>query len=101
MGAPWSGRCVRCRLRHVAHVAWATLACLLTGAFVTAFLAAFFRILAAGLAGAFFSALRAEGVEAALGRADGFDFAADLTAAFLDFATALAMDSNYPKRGED
>jgi hypothetical protein len=24
-----------------------------------------------------------------------------LTAAFLDFATALAMDSNYPKRGED
>jgi len=34
-----------------------------------------------------------------LGRADGFDFAADFTAAFaavlLDFATALAMDSNY------
>jgi hypothetical protein len=53
------------------------------------------------LAGAFFSALRAEGAAAALGRADGFDFAADFTAAFLDFATALAMDSNYPKRGED
>jgi hypothetical protein len=53
------------------------------------------------LAGAFFSALRAAGAAAALGRADGFDFATDFTAAFLDFATALAMDSNYPKRGED
>jgi hypothetical protein len=49
------------------------------------------------LAGAFFSALRAAGA-AALGRADGFDFATDFTAAFLDFATALAMDSNYLKR---
>jgi hypothetical protein len=51
------------------------------------------------LAGAFFNALRAEG--AALGRADDFDFAADFAAAFLDFATALAMDSNYPKKGEE
>jgi hypothetical protein len=55
--------------------------------------------LATGLAGAFFSALRAEGAAAAaLGRADDFDFATDFTAAFLDFATALAMDSNYLKR---
>ena len=60
---------------------------------------AFFAALATGLAGAFFSALRAEG--AALGRADDFDFAADFPAAFLDFATALAMDSNYPKKGEE
>jgi hypothetical protein len=59
--------------------------------------------LATGLAGGFFSALRAErAAAAALGRADGFDFATDFTAAFatvfLDFATALAMDSNYLKR---
>jgi hypothetical protein len=49
-------------------------------------------------AGAFFSALRAAGAAAAF-LADGFDFAADFAAAFLDFATALAMDSNYPKKG--
>jgi hypothetical protein len=55
--------------------------------------------LSTGLAGAFFNALRAEGAAAAaLGLADGFDFAADFAAAFLDFATALAMDSNYPKK---
>jgi hypothetical protein len=64
-----------------------------------AFFGAFFETLATGLAGAFFNALRAEG--AALGRADDFDFAADFAAAFLDFATALAMDSNYPKKGEE
>jgi hypothetical protein len=64
-----------------------------------AFFGAFFKTLATGLAGAFFNALRAEG--AALGRADDFDFAADFAAAFLDFATALAMDSNYPKKGEE
>jgi hypothetical protein len=62
--------------------------------------------LATGFATAFFSALRAEGAAAtALGRADDFDFAADFTAAFaaafLDFATALAMDSNYPKKGRN
>jgi hypothetical protein len=50
------------------------------------------------LATGFFSALRA--AEGAAGfRAEDFDFAADLTAAFLDFATALAMDSNYSKKG--
>jgi hypothetical protein len=53
----------------------------------------------AGLATGFFSALRAAGGAAGF-RAEGFDFAADLTAAFLDFATALAMDSDYPKKGE-
>jgi hypothetical protein len=61
-------------------------------------LAACLTGLAAGLAGAFFSALRADACGAALDRADVFDFAADLPAAFLDFATALAMDSNYPKK---
>jgi hypothetical protein len=54
--------------------------------------------LAAGLAGAFFNALRAGACGAALERTDVFDFAADFPAAFLDFATALAMDSNYPKK---
>jgi hypothetical protein len=49
------------------------------------------------LAGALFSVLRAAGAAAAF-RAEDFDFAADFTAAFLDFATALAMDSNYPKK---
>jgi hypothetical protein len=51
------------------------------------------------LAAAFFNGLRADGRAAALDRADDFDFAADFTAARLDFATALAMDSNYPKKG--
>jgi hypothetical protein len=61
------------------------------------FTAAFFTVaFAAGLAEAFFSALRADAGGGALARADGFDFAT----VFLDFATALAMDSNYPKMGE-
>jgi hypothetical protein len=72
---------------------------LLAGAFLAAFFATLFETLATGLAGAFFSALRAE--ETALDRADDFDFAADFSAAFLDFATALAMDSNYPKKGRN
>jgi hypothetical protein len=48
-----------------------------------------------GFAGAFVSGLRAEAAGAALPRADGFDFAA----VFLDFATALAMADDNPKRG--
>src|SRR3977135_3249955 len=49
----------------------------------------------AGLAGLFFSALRAEAGGAAFARAgwDGFDFAA----IFLDLATALAMTDNNPR----
>src|SRR5271168_1614108 len=51
----------------------------------------------AGLAGPFFSALRAPADGAALVRAgvDDFDFAA----VFLFFATALAMIANNPQRG--
>jgi hypothetical protein len=49
--------------------------------------------------------LRAVAGGGALARADGFDFAtvfaAGFSAIFLDFATALAMASNYPKGGED
>jgi hypothetical protein len=60
---------------------------------------AFLAGLASGFAGAFFNAFRAAGAAAAF-RTEGFDFAADFAAAFLDFATALAMDSNYPKKGE-
>src|SRR5471030_3077895 len=53
----------------------------------------------AGLAGLFFSALRALAGGAGLARAgtDGFDFAA----AFLVFATALAMTYNQSARGEE
>jgi hypothetical protein len=66
------------------------------------FAAAFFTTaLAAGLAGAFFNALRADGGGAALARTDGFDFATVFAAVFLDFATAFAMDSNYPRMGDD
>ena len=54
---------------------------------------------AAGLAGLFFSALRAAGAAFRTG-ADGFDFAAIFIAVFLDFATALAMADYNPKRGE-
>src|ERR1700726_2052851 len=52
----------------------------------------------AGLAGLFFSALRARAGGAAFARAgvDGFDFAA----VFLVFATALAMTANHPREGE-
>src|ERR1700730_2917700 len=52
----------------------------------------------AGLAGLFFSALRAEAGGAAFARAgtDGFDFAA----IFFVFATALAMTANHPREGE-
>jgi hypothetical protein len=71
----------------------ASLAGFVTAAFFTAILAAGF---AAVLAGAFVNGLRAESGGGALARADGFDFAT----VFLDFATALAMDSNYPKMGE-
>jgi hypothetical protein len=57
------------------------------------------------LPGAVFNALRAVAGGGALARADGFDFAtvfaAGFSAIFLDFATALAMASNYPKGGED
>jgi CBS-domain-containing membrane protein len=60
--------------------------------------------LATGLPGAAFNALRAVAGGGALARADGFDFAtvfaAVFSAIFLDFATALAMASNYPKKGE-
>src|SRR5258705_13386343 len=49
---------------------------------------------AAGLAGIFFSALRAAGAALRTG-ADGFDFAA----IFLDFATALAMAYRQSERG--
>jgi hypothetical protein len=59
--------------------------------------AAFLTGLATGFAGAFFNAFRAAGAAAAF-RAEGFDFAADFVAAFLDFATALAMDSSYLKK---
>src|SRR5712692_5368242 len=45
---------------------------------------------AAGLTGAFASALRAAGAAFRAG-ADGFEFAAIFIAVFLDFATALAM----------
>ena len=53
------------------------------------------RPFGAGLAGLFFSALRAEAGGAGLARAatDGFDFAA----IFLVFATALAMTANNPR----
>src|SRR5665213_746965 len=52
----------------------------------------------AGLAGLFFSALRAVAGGAALARtgADGFDFAA----VFLAFATALAMTYTHSARGD-
>ena len=57
--------------------------------------------LGAGLAMLFFSALRAEAAGAAFrAGADGFDFAAIFSAIFLDFATALAMAYNNPKRGK-
>jgi hypothetical protein len=59
-------------------------------------LAAGFAAFAAGVAAAFFRALRADGGGTALARTDGFDFAT----VFLDFATALAMDSNYLDSGE-
>src|SRR5436305_2541970 len=55
-----------------------------------------------GLAGIFFSALRAAGA-AFRTEADGFDFAAIFiavfTAVFLDFATALAMAYRQSERG--
>jgi hypothetical protein len=45
--------------------------------------------------------LRAAACGAALrAGADGFDFAAVFSAVFLDFATALAMSHNDPKRGK-
>jgi hypothetical protein len=53
----------------------------------------------AGLAGLFFKALRAGGAAFRAG-ADDFDFAAIFSATFLDFATALAMAYNNPKRGK-
>jgi hypothetical protein len=53
--------------------------------------------LAAALGTGLVSALRAEAAGAAFrAGADGFDFAA----IFLDFATALAMAYNNPKRGK-
>jgi hypothetical protein len=68
---------------------------LLTTALTAGFLAVFLSAFATGLAGLFCNALRAEAGGAAL---DGFDFAA----IFLDFATALAMADNNPKKeGED
>src|ERR1700687_3760272 len=53
----------------------------------------------AGLAGVFFSALRALAGGAAFARAgvDDFDFAA----IFLVFVTALAMTANNPREGEE
>jgi hypothetical protein len=54
--------------------------------------AAFLTTFTTGLAATFFKALRAGVVAAAF---DGFDFAT----VFLDFATALAMADNNPKRG--
>ena len=44
-------------------------------------------------------AAEAEATVAALARADGFDFATVFSRFFLDFATALAMADNNPKRG--
>ncbi|MDI4232009.1 hypothetical protein AAFX91_32265 [Bradyrhizobium sp. 31Argb] len=44
----------------------------------------------------FFSAFRAAGAALRAG-ADGFDFAALFSAAFLDLATALAMAFNNPE----
>jgi hypothetical protein len=66
---------------------------------VTALGASFGAALAAGLAGAVFSAFRAGGTEAAFPRTgtDGFDFAA----VFFDLATALAMTLNQSARGEE
>src|SRR3954468_2816442 len=51
-----------------------------------------------GLAGLFFSALRAAGAAFRTG-ADDFDFAAIFIAVFLDFATALAMAYRQSERG--
>ncbi|WP_312017429.1 hypothetical protein [Bradyrhizobium sp. AUGA SZCCT0431] len=51
-------------------------------------------------AGAFVSVLRAEAAGAALPGADDFDFATIFRRFFLDFATALAMADDNPKREE-
>ncbi|WP_349631233.1 hypothetical protein [Bradyrhizobium sp. AUGA SZCCT0222] len=91
-------------------------AVLLAGLF-GAFAAALSAVLATGLAigfvtalgagfatafatGAFVSVLRAEAAGAALPGADDFDFATIFTRFFLDFATALAMADDNPKREE-
>src|SRR6266702_1390788 len=66
---------------------------------VDALAATFGAALTTGLAGVFFSALRAVATGAAFPRtgADGFDF----TAVFFDLATALAMTLNQSARGEE
>src|SRR3954453_23614949 len=53
---------------------------------------------ATGLVGLFFSAFRAAGAAFRAG-VEGFDFAAIFIAAFLDFATALAMAYIQSERG--
>src|SRR5882724_12456677 len=80
--------------------AFLTATCFGAGALdVTALGASFGAALAAGLAGAVFSAFRVGGIEAAfpLTGTDGFDFAA----VFFDLATALAMTLNQSARGEE
>src|SRR3990170_1275714 len=79
----------------------ASVAALLATTLLAALLAALAVVLAvvlgAGLAGLFFSALRARAGGAALARAgaDGFDFAA----VFLSLDAALAMTANNPLKG--
>ncbi|WP_312014859.1 hypothetical protein [Bradyrhizobium sp. AUGA SZCCT0169] len=74
-----------------------TLAAALATGFVTALGAGFATAFGAG---AFVSVLRAEAAGAALRGADDFDFATIFTRFFLDFATALAMADDNPKREE-
>ncbi|WP_354067084.1 hypothetical protein [Bradyrhizobium sp. OAE829] len=76
-----------------------------TAALATGLATGFVTALGAGFAtafgaGAFASVLRAEAAGAALPGADDFDFATIFTRFFLDFATALAMADDNPKREE-
>jgi threonine/homoserine/homoserine lactone efflux protein len=66
----------------------------LPAGFATGLAAAF----GAALGALFFRTLRACGAALRAG-AEDFDFAAVFSAVFLDFATALAMSDNNPKRG--
>jgi len=74
----------------------------LGAAFAAGLAAALTAALGAGLAALFVNALRAAATGAALrAGTDGFDFAAIFSAVFLDFATALAMSHNNPKKREE